>query len=1319
MQTPVNVAKFHGLKAFLKILLCVVLVVSLCPPMTGAFADEPQNAATADVKSTADQDEADTAKADKAGKADEKKAAEEESDKEKAANEDTSEATADEGATEDEGQSGEGASTAAGDESSAAEADDQEADFQEASESEDATEATESESATDEEAVEGEGEVAAEEAEQAAEEEEKAKDGEPTVLTAKAEGIKATLTVDAKAELPEDAKLVVTPLVKHDAEEATEGDDQAQAAEGEAAANGEATQDADAATKAEEDKTVTGADVVLQGMQDAVDAYVDKQADSDKAAKADKKEEAAEGKAEGAAEGTAEEETKTVVADAFAVELLDADGATLSVDKEQARLTIELTDAKIVAEYENVYSVERNEPSKNDDAAKAAALEKPVSEVAEEEYADADKAAKEIQFDGTAEEVTKEVKADEKTEVSTVEFEGVQSLVALKAVKAVSPGGPLKAAGPTTRDELPYKEKLMEEGKTYTVNGHQIRLYDTQSNNINMNLFDYDATDIAPVGATHHDNDNEYGNVYFNVVNKNGQNTIEDINYKGNNPVGDAVNHNHNTDNGRAHQLQFYSHGSIGDATHNPGNDINQFAGYTSGSYYGSTPWDWDYKQQYANQGIVQSTLVGGYPKINRNDGESLDYLFSPTVDHVGKTTYENVNKLFYEDLTTHRLEYDSNYHYAYYCKGDGEFAVYQDTYNRESNTGMKVGFFPFDKYTGKDNTKINPTSGTPIDVTHHFGLTMTTQITMPYEGKIPVEGSSTPEDMVFDFSGDDDMWVFIDGRLVLDVGGIHQPVSGQINFATGKVTISSGTVNPVNNANYTAPNDPYKNNYYRVSSGTNATSDNVLTDHADLWKALDLSEPWRAGTTHTVQVFYLERGGCDSNLKISTNIHLMTLKNAAVQKVWEPSSDAKPITVDLVRKAIPRDSTKTLKPEHAYTYIGTTTLDGNGEYQYSWSNLKSQGYTTDDSSDPDYSVYCDFEYYVVEPKIDGHVTAYSSADGSPLKEETVTYTKEGKEIKNAGAASATFAKIVVTNSRESKLHVEKRWSDGESKHTGDSVYVQLYKNGVAVGDPVKLENGAWTHDYTFAPEQDAEYTFKEGVLEGSTFKPKTTFELNGKQYKQESIVYKDANHATRESNLDGNAWPDAGTATITNATIEANVKLLKVDAVDGTTPLKGATFVVVKDGANPDAYSETDDTALICKPGTEETDFTTGYDGIIEVEGLAPGTYWFKETVAPTGFQNAYSNTPIKAVVNADGTVQLISGDGKTSPKLELQGDVYTLTAPNSRVYNLPSTGGPGEFSFLFAGAFIMALTMGLARMRRKPGEWETAQYPVTTGGR
>lgn len=104
-------------------------------------------------------------------------------------------------------------------------------------------------------------------------------------------------------------------------------------------------------------------------------------------------------------------------------------------------------------------------------------------------------------------------------------------------------------------------------------------------------------------------------------------------------------------------------------------------------------------------------------------------------------------------------------------------------------------------------------------------------------------------EDTVFRFSGDDDLWVYVDGKLALDVGGAHGRAAGSINFTTGEVNVDN----------------PYKVTDTGIEK---ATASSVQ----DWIKNLDRSK------THTLSVFYMERGLYDSNLMIDFNLDAVDL---------------------------------------------------------------------------------------------------------------------------------------------------------------------------------------------------------------------------------------------------------------------------------------------------------------------------------------------------------------------------------------------------------------------------------------------------------
>lgn len=244
--------------------------------------------------------------------------------------------------------------------------------------------------------------------------------------------------------------------------------------------------------------------------------------------------------------------------------------------------------------------------------------------------------------------------------------------------------------------------------------------------------------------------------------------------------------------------------------------------------------------------GILSDTLdENGNIQFN-NNYDTVGILDAGTVVN-GKSTYTNVQLPFkYADGY---YTFDSDDYDVYFEGGNAQSGatlvvnenqknmVYDHSVTVWNGSRTEVsggtGFFPFD---GDGDT-------TP---TYHFGMTFSTEFFMTENGYIDGDTSQAP--ISFEFSGDDDVWVFVDGRLVLDLGGIHDKVSGSINFAEGTSQV-----------------------YYQ-----NVTNGETITEDAqNLWQLLGTTaDEWRSSTTpHTLQVFYLERGKGASNCKISFNL--------------------------------------------------------------------------------------------------------------------------------------------------------------------------------------------------------------------------------------------------------------------------------------------------------------------------------------------------------------------------------------------------------------------------------------------------------------
>lgn len=132
------------------------------------------------------------------------------------------------------------------------------------------------------------------------------------------------------------------------------------------------------------------------------------------------------------------------------------------------------------------------------------------------------------------------------------------------------------------------------------------------------------------------------------------------------------------------------------------------------------------------------------------------------------------------------------------------------------------------------------------------------------YSGVAKGTGSSSGQHAKFEYTGDDDLWVFVDGQLVLDLGGAHTPASGSIDFGAGENTVTStaSSVYAILNAENSSATSG--------SSGTYSTD--IVKDGASVTNTFTINntDPTRK---HTMTVFYMERGTNDSNLKVSYTI--------------------------------------------------------------------------------------------------------------------------------------------------------------------------------------------------------------------------------------------------------------------------------------------------------------------------------------------------------------------------------------------------------------------------------------------------------------
>ena len=184
-------------------------------------------------------------------------------------------------------------------------------------------------------------------------------------------------------------------------------------------------------------------------------------------------------------------------------------------------------------------------------------------------------------------------------------------------------------------------------------------------------------------------------------------------------------------------------------------------------------------------------------------------------------------------------------------------------TDSNNNNLPRGFGFFPFNQKMGTENPSVNKYN-------YGFGAKLQFDFTLTDDGQVQV--GNNPNDKVpikFFFSGDDDVWVYIDGQLVLDVGGAHGKASGLLEFGdngTDNTVTPYVSSNKAGGATYTTPVNN-KTVYFNGSPVT-FTKQGKILDKDDKNKEFTLDK----GTTHTLTMFYMERGMWESNMAVAFN---------------------------------------------------------------------------------------------------------------------------------------------------------------------------------------------------------------------------------------------------------------------------------------------------------------------------------------------------------------------------------------------------------------------------------------------------------------
>ena len=270
-------------------------------------------------------------------------------------------------------------------------------------------------------------------------------------------------------------------------------------------------------------------------------------------------------------------------------------------------------------------------------------------------------------------------------------------------------------------------------------------------------------------------------------------------------------------------------------------------------------------------QGMLSTDLGNdGYPK--NSSGTSMATLFAGA---------QEANHLFIGSTYsgTGYYEFDSTQNFASFDKNTGDFKVYKElgTMDNGNKPSLKHGqFMPFNDlepgvYASVNGKNLyNALMQSLPDSDPRKGEQMYLVAKPDYFFGVEIEASFTQtpnghdawgHDIIYEFTGDDDFWLYVDDELVIDLGGIHSALPGTVNFSTGEVSVNNVP---------TTLRDVFYNNY----KGRGHTDAQAQAYVDELFEQ-NSSGQWifKEYTTHTMRIFFMERGAGASNLHMRFNL--------------------------------------------------------------------------------------------------------------------------------------------------------------------------------------------------------------------------------------------------------------------------------------------------------------------------------------------------------------------------------------------------------------------------------------------------------------
>lgn len=691
--------------------------------------------------------------------------------------------------------------------------------------------------------------------------------------------------------------------------------------------------------------------------------------------------------------------------------------------------------------------------------------------------------------------------------------------------------------------------------------------------------------------------------------------------------------------------------------------------------------------------GMVETTLgEDGYPVLaagNRyapgavTSGQSLAYLFDSS-DVEGKEEHRNVRGLV--QLIDGYYTYDSAKNFASYNEETGNFTLYNNHAVNNDAGNVAGQFFPFnsgsDVFDLDSQGLIAPKNmkSTDAKLNHYFGAELTADFKQPENGMIGDQA------MTFDFAGDDDVWVFVDGVLVGDLGGVHGAASLSIDFQTGTVTMADSR--PVKPANSWGSKTTTIRDCFEDALGEDAAAAYLKAG----------TDTFKDNSYHTLKFYYLERGNTDSNMKLTFNLQQTT--ESGIEKDNQRGEPIPDVGFELYLATKEADGTYAVSDWYPDP-ISTGTTDDNGKLVFK---------TPDGTRPLDfaemYGKGC--EYYILrEVKTpDGYHASddawlrYAPSNGrdgdgflvtenlwqtgtymAPAQVTTFNQANHNGEVATSSLHGQTEQWIKVDESKTMFAVLYKRdpatpspgatwypivgsegnWSVDEDALTTADHFNELYRNGDA--KPFLLQNDAWSVDLGVLPGRVTEYPFMASDLTTASFRvvyylvdmPREQLE---EQLKAGGSPITDDNIYMLESDgLKGN-FTRTSYAKMRVTNVENKLVVQKVD--DEGAPVNGAVFDLYRAADMNDAATAPLESAVPYR--TETTAGMTHEspawsDGSAAFKALPQGTYYLVERSAPAGYVK--NDRPVRVIVDGTG---VYAGAGVADDGITVEAGVGTL---------------------------------------------------------